>query len=111
MASSTIPKTVEKWEQIGASDSTSTNYSLYAGKHIDDYKAIAWYLIEWQNGAVEGFMLVPTSVFKQYNSTAKSMGINAYNGGRQYAYLNYKSDTAVGIQLSGGHSIAIWGIK
>lgn len=111
MASSVIPKTVEQWEQIGASDASGANISLFTGKHIEDYNAIAWFLIEWQNGAVEGFMLAPKSVFKQYNSIAKSMGINAYNGGRQYAYLNYVNDTTVGVQLSGSHSIAIWGIK
>lgn len=111
MASSTIPKTVEHWEQILSTDSTNANTSLFTNKHIEDYDFIAWYLIEWQNNAVEGFMLVPKSVFKQYNSTGKSMGINAYNGGRQYAYLNYVNDTTVGVQLSSGHSVAVWGIK
>lgn len=111
MASSLIPKTTEQWEQICTADSTNTRTSLWSGKHIDDYEYIAWYLIEWSNNAVEGFMIAPTKVFKQYNTTGKSMGINAYNGGRQYAYLNYVNDTTIGVQLSGSHSAAVWGIK
>ena len=108
MASSVIPKTVEQWVQLG---STASSGNKTLSDSIDNYRYIAWYLIENQYGAVEGFSLTPVSVFKDYTTTLKSMGINAYNGGRQYAYLNYVNDTTVGVQLSGSHSVAIWGIK
>ena len=108
MASSVIPKTVEKWEQIGSAGA-SGNTTLW--HNINDYKCIAWYLINNSTSALEGYFCVSVSVFKQYNSTSKSMGINAYNSGRQYAYLNYVSATTAGVQLSTGRSVAIWGIK
>ena len=95
----------EQWVQVGAA---SAQGNLTLTKKISDYRYIAWYLIENQYGAVEGFFYTPVSVFVQYNNTAHSMGINAYNGGRQYAYLNYVNDTTVNVQLSGSRSVAVW---
>lgn len=98
----------EQWVQVGAA---TTGGNLPLTKNISDYRYIAWYLIENTYGAVEGYFYTPVSVFVQYNTLYKAMGINAYNGGRQYGYLNYVNDTTVNVQVSSNHAVAVWLIR
>lgn len=79
--------------------------------NISNYKLLIITVFNDTTKAAEATGIVPVEIFKLYTTVSHSFGVNTYNNGRVYGYLNYVNDTTVHTQISQGRGIAIYGLK
>lgn len=97
-----------KYKSLGATAQNGIDFTL--SDNMNNYKFLVVYLYNTGTDAAEATGFVPVDYFKYYNSISHAFGVNAYNNGRIYAYINYVSDTQVHTQLSSGRGVSILGL-